>query len=81
MNSIALRCHSRPRPRPVIHTVSFSQNDWAAVLDRAHENNAYAPLAGPGHFNDPDAREPLLLLFLLHTRQRHAPASPTAVRV
>ena len=26
--------------------------DWAAVLDRAHTNNAFANLSQPGYFND-----------------------------
>ena len=32
-------------------------NSWSTVLRNIEQNDAYAPYAGPGHFNDPDLLE------------------------
>jgi alpha-galactosidase len=38
-------------------TTNDIRNDWADILNRAMVNNAYAHLAGPGQWNDPDMLE------------------------
>ena len=40
--------------KPSFRTPACLQATWASVMSNLDANNALAPLAGPGHFNDPD---------------------------
>eukprot|EP00936_MAST-01D_sp_MAST-1D-sp1_P001297 g1297.t1 len=48
--------HARPVAN-IFRTTPDIRNDWSSILDRIEKNDAFADLAGPGYFNDPDMLE------------------------
>ena len=51
---LCLEARSRSLSSPNTGILTHIQATWASIMSNLDNNNVMAPIAGPGHWNDPD---------------------------